>query len=76
MLLKNYLNNFDTDKIEKTKIIPQRFGKDDETNNHVFFINICRNLNAENYRIHKSDEQKTKMIAGLIITVLQVLLLL
>ena len=67
MSLKNYLNNFDVNKIEKNKIIPQRFEKDDESNHHIFFINLCSNLRAENYRIPKSDEQKTKMIAGKII---------
>ena len=65
--LKNYLNNFDVSKINKNKINPERFEKDDETNNHVFFVNLCSNLRAENYKIPKAEEQKTKMISGKII---------
>lgn len=65
--LKNYLNNYDVSKIEKSKINPERFEKDDDSKKHVFFINLCSNLRAENYRIPLSDEQKTRMIAGKII---------
>ena len=65
--IKNYLNNYDTNCIERNKIIPEKFEKDNDSNNHVFFVNLCTNLRAENYRIPKSDEQKTKMIAGKII---------
>ena len=70
MSLKNYLNNFDVKIINKNKIIPERFEKDDDSNNHVFFVNICSNLRAENHRIPKADEQKTKMIARKIIPVI------
>ena len=65
--IKNFLNNFDIQKIEKNKIIPEKFEKDNDSNKHVFFVNLCTNLRAENYRIPKSDEQKTKMIAGKIV---------
>jgi ubiquitin-activating enzyme E1 len=65
--LKNYLNNYDITKIDKNKINPERFEKDNDLNNHVYFVNLCSNLRAENYNIPKSDEQKTKIIAGKII---------
>ena len=65
--LKNYLNNYDVTKIDKSKINPERFEKDDDSNNHICFINLCSNLRAENYNIPISDEQKTKMIAGKIV---------
>ena len=65
--LKNYLNNFDLKIIEKRKIKEEKFDKDDDTNYHVYFVNLCSNLRAENYRILKSDFQKTKIIAGKII---------
>lgn len=65
--LKNYFNNYNIQKIEKNKIIPEKFEKDNDSNNHVFFVNLCTNLRAENYRIPKSDEQNTKMIAGRIV---------
>lgn len=65
--LKNFLDNFDISKIEKNKINPEIFEKDDDSNNHVYFINLCSNLRAENYRIPKADENKTKMIAGKIV---------
>ena len=66
-LLKSFLNNFDTTKIDKSKIISENFEKDNDSNKHVFFINLCSNLRAKNYRIPESDEQKTKMIAGRIV---------
>ena len=65
--LKNYLNNFDLKIIEKRKIREEKFDKDDDTNYHVYFVNLCSNLRAENYRIVKSDFQRTKIIAGKII---------
>ncbi len=65
--LKNYLNNYDITKIDKSKINPERFEKDNDLNNHVFFVNLCSNLRAENYNIPKSNEQKTKIIAGKIV---------
>lgn len=67
MSLKDYLNNYDLTKIEKNKINPERFEKDDDSNHHVFFVNLCSNLRADNYRIPVSDEQKTKIIAGKIV---------
>lgn len=65
--LKEYLNNYDLSKLNADKIIPEYFEKDNNSNSHVLFVNICTNLRAENYRIPKSDEQKTKMIAGRIV---------
>ena len=61
------MNNFDVKNFNVTQINPEKFEKDDESNKHVSFVNICTNLRARNYRIPKSDEQKTKMIAGKII---------
>ena len=65
--LKKFLNEFDLSLINKQKIIPENFEKDNYSNNHVTFVNICTNLRAKNYNIPKSDEQKTKMIAGRIV---------
>jgi len=65
--LKNYLNDFDNKKVDINKIIPEKFEKDNDENNHVFFINLCANLRAKNYRIEISNEQHTKMIAGRIV---------
>ena len=65
--LKLFLNNFDVKKIDINKINPERFEKDNNLNNHVFFINLCSNLRAKNYRIQESNEQQTKMIAGRIV---------
>ena len=68
--LKKFLNEFDLNQINKQKIIPENFEKDNYSNNHVTFINICTNFRAQNYNIPKSDEQKTKMIAGRIVPAL------
>ena len=46
--LKNWLNNFDNKNIDIKKIIPEKFEKDNDENNHVFFINLCSNLRANN----------------------------
>lgn len=64
-LIKNYLNNDDTKKIDKIKIIPKR--DNDDSNKYVFFVNFCLNLGVENYIIPKIDEEKTKMVAGKIV---------
>ena len=65
--LKNWLNNFDNKNIDINNIIPEKFEKDNNENNHVFFINLCSNLGANNYRIPNTNEQQTKMIAGRIV---------
>ena len=65
--LKNFLNNFDNKKIDKNSLIPEKFDKDNDSNKHVFFINLCANLRAKSYRIENSNEQHTKMIAGRIV---------
>ena len=65
--LKNYLIDYDIKKIDINKIKAEKFEKDDDTNKHIFFINLCSNLRAKNYRIPISDEQQTKMIAGKIV---------
>ena len=65
--LKNFLNNFDNKIINIENIIPEKFEKDNDENKHVFFINLCSNLRAKNYRIEKINEQQTKMIAGRIV---------
>ncbi len=46
--LKNWLNNFDNKNIDINNIIPEKFEKDNDENNHVFFINLCSNLRANN----------------------------
>ena len=65
--LKKFLNEFDLSLINKQKIIPENFEKDNYSNNHVTFVNICTNFRAKNYNIPESDEEKTKMIAGRIV---------
>ena len=65
--LKNFLNNFNNKKIDINNIIPIKFEKDNDENKHVFFINLCANLRAKNYRIPNIDEQETKMIPGRIV---------
>ena len=65
--LKNYLDNYDFKIIDKSKIRVEKFEKDDDLNFHVYFINLCSNLRAENYRISKTDQQRTKIIAGKIV---------
>ena len=65
--LKNWLNNFDNKNIDINNIIPEKFEKDNDENNLVFFINLCSNLRANNYRIPNTYEQQTKMIVGRII---------
>ena len=37
-ILKNWLNNFDNKKIDINNLIPEKFEKDIDENNHVFFI--------------------------------------
>lgn len=58
--LKNFLNDFDIKKIDIKGIIPEKFQKDNDKNKHVFFIKLCTNLRAKNYRIPLSNEQKNK----------------
>jgi len=53
--------------ISSKDLNPIEFEKDDDTNFHIDFIHAAANLRARNYRIHESDQQKTKMIAGKII---------
>ena len=65
--LKTFLNNFDNKIINLDDIHPEKFEKDNDSNNHVYFINLCSNLRAKNYRIPISNEQQTKMIAGKIV---------
>ena len=43
------------------------FEKDDDTNNHINFINCATNLRALNYDIPLIDKLETKIIAGKII---------
>ena len=54
--LKNRLNNFDNKKIDINNLIPEKFEKDIDKNNHVFFINLCSNLRSNNYRITNTNE--------------------
>ena len=59
-------------KVEEIGISPKDlhaidFEKDDDSNFHIDFIHAAANLRARNYKIHESDQQKTKMIAGKII---------
>jgi len=68
--LKIFLNNFVNKTIDINNIIPQKFEKDNDENKQVFFINLCSNLRAKNYRIQNINEQQTKMIAGRIVPAL------
>ncbi|MCQ2819299.1 MAG: ThiF family adenylyltransferase [archaeon] len=54
-------------KVDITKIKPEEFEKDDDSNGHIDFIYACSNIRASNYKIKEADRQKTKMIAGKII---------
>ena len=63
-LLKSCLNNFDVKKIDINQINPEKLEKDNDLYNHVYFIDLCSNLKARNYKIQETDEQKTKMFAG------------
>ena len=65
--LKTFLTNFDNKKIDLKNINPEKFQKDNDENKQVFFINLCANLRAKNYRIPNTNEQQTKMIAGRIV---------
>ena len=58
--LKTFLYNFDNKDINH--IIPEKFEKDNDSNKYVFFINLCSNLRAKNYKIPLFDEKTTKMI--------------
>jgi len=49
-------------------INPEKFEKDHEDNGHIDFIHYGANLRAENYGIDKCDRNKTKQIAGKIIS--------
>ena len=53
--------------ISSKDLFPVDFEKDDDSNFHIDFIHAAANLRARNYRVHESDHQKTKMIAGKII---------
>jgi ubiquitin-activating enzyme E1 len=46
----------------------EKFEKDHEDNGHIDFIHFGANLRAENYGIDKCDRNKTKQIAGKIIS--------
>lgn len=70
------INNQDNDMIKfynldkdynVTKINPQVFEKDDDTNYHIKWITAASNLRAINYEIIPSDFYTTKGIAGKII---------
>ena len=49
------------------KYVPQEFEKDDDTNNHIDWINVSSNMRATNYGIVPVTRQDTKGIAGRII---------
>ena len=61
------LKPYDKTKIEPTKLKPEEFEKDDDTNGHIAWVHACSNIRARNYKIKESELQKTKMIAGKII---------
>ena len=54
----------DNNKIDINHIIPEKFEKDNDSNKHVFFINLYSNLREKNYKINLFDEQTIKMIEG------------
>ena len=62
--------NLELPQIEDMKIFNVKqinFEKDDDTNNHINFINYATNLRALNYDIPLIDKLETKIIAGKII---------
>ena len=64
----NIIKFYDLDKeYNVTKINPQIFDKDDDTNYHIKWITSASNLRALNYEIIPSDFYTTKGIAGKII---------
>ena len=65
--LMKELSLYDKTKADPSKMHPEDFEKDDDSNGHIDFIHACSNLRARNYKIKESDRQKTKMIAGKII---------
>ena len=65
--LMKELTLYDKTKADPSKMHPEDFEKDDDSNGHIDFVHACSNLRARNYKIKESDRQKTKMIAGKII---------
>ncbi len=65
--LMKELSIYDKTKADPSKMHPEDFEKDDDSNGHIDFVHACSNLRARNYKIKESDRQKTKMIAGKII---------
>lgn len=54
-------------KLDASKIVPEEFEKDDDSNGHIDFIHACSNVRAANYKIEQSDRLKTQRVAGKII---------
>ena len=61
------LSGYCSKKFDLSKLHPEDFEKDDDSNGHIDWIHACSNLRARNYKISECDRQKTKMIAGKII---------
>jgi ubiquitin-activating enzyme E1 len=55
------------DQLNKIRVLPVEFEKDDDANFHMDFIVAASNLRAENYEIAPADRHKSKLIAGRII---------
>ena len=45
-------------ELQKLKVRPLEFEKDDDTNRHMDFIVACSNLRAYNYSIPPADRHK------------------
>ena len=54
-----------------SKINPEIFNKDDDTNGQINFIYCFSNLRARNYKINECDSLKVKFIAGRIIPAIE-----
>lgn len=58
---------FPVNYVERLRMSPLQFEKDDDTNGHMDFVASASSLRAKMYAIEPADRLKTKRIAGKII---------